>query len=718
MHLASAVQAAIQAVRVAEGLCDSLSRTCGVFRIDGTDGTLVVLSNGFDALSQSPSALDGPTRETLALLERVYSPAEMRGEGGIFLVYDIDIEASAIYAYCCGRTRQLRVIAGLYDKEPMLLRSHHAGFARWGDTPQLASHDGPVLASLPPLARVGDLRWQKIRLPEDDRDDSTECTPAFLTSEMVIVSHAPADLPDDAYDLQRENVTIANVERRSDARRTLNAFRVGCAESGFPTGSPLDRASMLVDALYRALYLLPGAAPDATLVVQELLTCLLLAVIRALSDDEVSKAFPSPTLQILRAFVMMRANEFNQSSARLHACLTAVNVVRLEREAVDIIFLLVAGLSHVLQNQPMYLHAAMAFHLFFMPTRAKNEACVIPGPRSAPLALTFLPQRVCAVFGCLASPFAPLRARTCDSCAQMVTLRCSRHEDQPFVCCICAEIFGAPTTLRQYDALKRMNRDLLGQLRDTQDRETASAELQQTQTAKAAALADELFAAKTSVADLRAELLTRAESAERKRVRRSVKPLTAATSTSDLMSVSAAATQTSSVVVRDGAVQANFPCPVAGGQTGATNPSSNLATQTEDPDTATSTDDEQLLSLTAISQAMRRVLIEDRVETLRASQRDRTDLLRARLAAWGVDRERDCVNSTLCTAFEAGTPLDGYTTADAVAHEMAHLKFLHEYTDYQRRSQSLSHADRQFLKRSYVVPPVYPWFFTNQPHMP
>jgi hypothetical protein len=173
-----------------------------------------------------------------------------------------------------------------------------------------------------------------------------------------------------------------------------------------------------------------------------------------------------------------------------------------------------------------------------------------------------------------------------------------------------------------------------------------------------------------------------------------------------LVSVVAVPTQTEPGIVRDVPTQTDFPRAVAMGA------ATDLATQTDAPVQAASVDDTRTLSLTTtISHAMRQVLLEERTEALRASRQERVELLRARLAAWGVDRDRDCLKSTLCSAFEAGSPLAGYTTADAVAHEMAHLKFLHEYTDYARRAQTLPPAERQLLKRSYPVPAVYPWFY-------
>ena len=100
---------------------------------------------------------------------------------------------------------------------------------------------------------------------------------------------------------------------------------------------------------------------------------------------------------------------------------------------------------------------------------------------------------------------------------------------------------------------------------------------------------------------------------------------------------------------------------------------------------------------------------------------DRCARLVAALAALGLERR---IDSRLCAAFEAGTPLNGFETAERVATEMAFMRWLHTCTDYERRVEDaveelqeeigrfypgIYQEAREGVKREMQPPLVWPW---------
>lgn len=701
MHVAALAQGVVRAVRVVTGLRDADDGAHGVYRMDAATGVVRALPDGLAALAAKRRGLDPSTRRTLASLEREFSRDELRGAKGVFLVYTTD--GGAMYAHCCAHSGRVHAVSGLCDGAPMVFRSLRLSSS---STPVVARHGGESqsLVDLPPLADVSGLRWQTLRLPSADDDAvATDRTPAYLTSTLVVVvPPLTVALPDDASALRWHDATIAHFSRRSFRRCTAFIFQAGCAESAYPSGSPIDRCAMFVDTLYRALRLLPS-----TTAVSELRVCLFLALVRALRDDIACTLVAEPVLDFLRATVGALVEGLDRPRGQLEKMLCTTNVVRLEREAVDLLQLFAVGLGEVCSDDepPMFLHVAMAFHAFFMPTLDAQDTLAERArvATSTPyLTATFFPHGDCSTFGCVSSPCAAVRARPCDSCAQITTLRCASHASQPFVCSICAELFATPATLREHAALREMNQTLLRRVHEAEATGRLGAARERELETKASALADELFASKSVVAELRGALLTQAEASERECRRARAKPSTASVGTAshDLSPTAAHAVQTdppTEAKTQTDATQTDAPPAVA---------LVAAATQTDASQTDAPPADGSpppAPSLEAIEGAMRRLLVEDR------AHRERVEQLRTHLAAWGVVRERDCAGSALCAQFEAGTPIEGYATADAIAREMAHLKFLHECTDYPVRAQSLSPAEREALKRQYMLPAVFPW---------
>lgn len=88
-----------------------------------------------------------------------------------------------------------------------------------------------------------------------------------------------------------------------------------------------------------------------------------------------------------------------------------------------------------------------------------------------------------------------------------------------------------------------------------------------------------------------------------------------------------------------------------------------------------------LVAAKAAAVSLHELLRAQAVEAAEAAKarKERADTLRAALAALGLERRND---SRLSDAFEEGAPLHGFQTAEAVASEMALMRYLHEYTDY------------------------------------
>ena len=99
----------------------------------------------------------------------------------------------------------------------------------------------------------------------------------------------------------------------------------------------------------------------------------------------------------------------------------------------------------------------------------------------------------------------------------------------------------------------------------------------------------------------------------------------------------------------------------------------------------------------------------------------RARALDAALTVLGLDRRAD---SALCGAFDAGEPIQGFTTAARIARELALMCWLHTYTDYdtvlEEEVQSLRedagryysgiYADaRDYAKDRFTPPAAWPW---------